>query len=86
MVNRTSQAGCLSDAEQLHVEDQRRIRRNDAARATGAIAHRWRDDQPPLPADAHPGDARIPTLDDAPAAQREREGLATVARAIESRL
>jgi hypothetical protein len=73
-------------AQQLHVEDERGGRGNHTARTARAVAHARRDDEPPLPADTHPGDALVPSLDDAPATQRKRERLAAVARAIESQL
>src|SRR5262245_13740810 len=72
------------DREQLDVEDQRRVRRDDAvARAAAAIGERRRDDETALAADLHARDALFPAPDHAPAAKRKRKRLAAVARAVE---
>ena len=51
------------DADELHVEHQRRAGRNDAAGAAVAVGEVRRDDEAALPADLHAGDALIPSLD-----------------------
>ncbi len=48
-----------------------------------AIAERGRDDQRALAADLHGGDAFVPALDDAAAADRKFERIVAVDRAIE---
>src|ERR1700722_19012346 len=46
--------------EQFHVEDQRRIRRDDTARTARAIAELGWNDQRALAADLHRGHALVP--------------------------
>src|ERR1017187_10246511 len=69
--------------EQFDVEHQRRIRRNDAASAAGAVAQRGRDDQGALPADLHGGDALVPTGDHLALPDRKFERLVAVDRTVE---
>src|SRR4051812_21497907 len=73
----------LFHAEQLDVEHERRVRRNGAAGAAGAVAKIGRDDQRALPADFHPRDPHVPPADHLARAELERERLAAVARAVE---
>ena len=77
---RVSAIGGLFDAEQFDVEDQRRVRRNDAAGAARAIAELGRDDQRALAADLHGGDAFVPAGDDLVLADRKLERLAAIDR------
>src|SRR6266700_1391793 len=69
--------------EQFDVEDQRGIRRDDAARAARAIAELGRDDEGALAADLHGGDALIPTADDLTLADGKLERLTAVERTVE---
>src|SRR5437773_952920 len=71
------------DCEQLHLEDQRRARRNHAAGAPVAVAEMRRDDELALAAHAHRADAFVPAFDDAAAPDRKHERLAAVVRRIE---
>src|ERR1700722_6678988 len=70
-------------AEQFDIEDQRRVRRDDAAGAAGAVAERRRNDQRALAADLHRGDALVPPGDHLPAADRKLERLTAVDRGVE---
>src|ERR1700704_1205401 len=69
--------------EQFDVEDQRRVWRDDAARAARPVAEFGRDDQGALAADLHGGDALVPAADHPALAQGKFEGLAAVDRAVE---
>src|SRR5690242_14022241 len=69
--------------EQFHLEQQRRIRRDDAAGAARAVAELGRDDQRALAADLHGGDAFIPSLDHHAAADLKLERLPAVDRRVE---
>src|SRR6266550_4515953 len=71
------------DREQLHLEDQRRARRNHIARAAVAVAEMRRDDELALATDAHRADAFVPAFDDAPLADRKHERLAAIHGRIE---
>src|SRR5690606_25423569 len=71
------------DAEQLDVEDQGCARRNHAARTPLAVAKLRGNDERALFAHLHARDALLPAGDHPTLTQREREGLAPVARAIE---
>src|SRR5579871_6635297 len=73
----------LFDRQQFDVEQQRRVRRNDAAGAARAIAERRRDDQRALAANLHGGDALVPAADHVAGADREREWLVAVDRRVE---
>src|SRR5258708_25424297 len=73
----------LLHLEQLDVEDQRGVGRDDAGGAPRAVAHGRRDDQAPLPADAHADHTAIPPLNHLPSAQAKLEWLAAVARGVE---
>src|SRR4051812_18564605 len=64
--------------EQLDFEDQRRIRRDDAGGAAGAVAELGRDDERALAADLHCGHAFIPARDDALHPDRKFERPAAV--------
>src|SRR3982074_2075312 len=69
--------------EQFDVEDQRRVWRDDAARAARPVAELGRDDQGALAADLHGGDALVPTRDHPLLADGEFERLAAVEGAVE---
>src|SRR6202035_5407839 len=73
----------LYDVEQLDVEDQRGVWRNDAAGAAGAIAELGRNDQRALAADLHGRDAFVPAGDDLVQADLELERLVAVDRGVE---
>lgn len=70
--------------QQLHIEDQRRVGRDDASGATRAIAKLGGDNEPPVSTNTHTDDARVPPLDNLAAAQPEGKGTVAVARAINS--
>src|ERR1700730_10449650 len=69
--------------EQFDVEHQRRVRRNDAAGAAGAVAERGWNDQGALAADLHGGDAFVPAGDHLALPDRKLERLIAVDRAVE---
>src|SRR5581483_12078388 len=73
----------LADRQQLHLEEQRRVGRNDAARAARAVAEVRRDGELALAADLHAGDAFVPAADHFAFAEREHERLAAVLAGIE---
>jgi len=76
--------GCLPlHVEQLDVEHQRRVRRNGAAGAAGAVAQRGRNDQGTLAADFHGGDAFIPAGDHPALPDRKLERLVAIDRRVE---
>src|SRR5260370_28199548 len=61
----------LLHSEQFDIEDQRGVGRNDAAGAAGAIAECGRNNQRPLAADFHVGDAFVPAGNDLMLADRK---------------
>src|SRR5207248_2199754 len=61
----------LGHFQQLDLEDQRRLRRDDAAAAVLAVGEHGRDEEPALAADAHAGDAFVQAPDDVARAERE---------------
>src|ERR1700675_1031201 len=69
--------------KQFDVEHQRRIRRNDAAGAAGAVAERRRDDQGALAAALHGGDAFLPAGDHLALSDRKLERLIAIHRTVE---
>src|ERR1700682_2456155 len=69
--------------KQLDVEHQRRVRRNGAAGAAGAVAQCRRDDQGTLAADFHGGDAFIPTGDHPALPDWKLERLVAIDRRVE---
>src|ERR1700733_8050370 len=69
--------------QQLDIEDQRRVGRDDAAGAARAVAELGRDDQRAFAADFHPGDALVPPFDDLAGAEPEAERRAAIDRAVE---
>src|SRR5262249_51398187 len=71
------------DAQQLDLEDQRRVRRDHVADAAGAVAEVGRDDEGTLAADLHRGHAFVPAGDHLPSANGKLERLAAVERAVE---
>ena len=73
------------DFEKFNVEMKGRVRRDHAPRASGSIPFLGGDFEPTLAADFHSGHAHVPAFDDASLTERERERLATIARAIELR-
>src|SRR6185295_11662493 len=70
-------------AEQFDVEDQRGVRRYQAARAASAIPKCWRNDEGALAADLHRGDAFIPTGDDLLLPDGKLERLTAIDRTVE---
>src|SRR5215472_13608631 len=76
-------AGSALHVEQLDLEDQRRVGRDDAAGATRAVAELWRDDERALAADLHRGDPFVPAGDDLMLAERKLERLPAIERAVE---
>src|SRR5258706_5577037 len=75
----------LLHVEELHLEDQGRVRRDDVARAARAVAELRRDGELPLAADLHALDALVPALDHVSLAEREDERIAAVLARIEFR-
>src|SRR5690348_10334721 len=75
--------GYLLDRQQLDVENQRGVGRNDTAGTALSIAELRRNDQRSLAADLHGGDALIPAGDDALHADGKLEGRAAVDGRIE---
>src|SRR3954468_3171042 len=73
----------LTNFEQLDFEEQRGIRRDDAAGAARAVAELGRDRQLALAADLHAGHAFVPAADHVPLAEREHERLAAVLARVE---
>src|ERR1700733_11776598 len=69
--------------KQFDVEDQRRIRRDDAAGAARAIAKGGRNDQGALAADLHRGDAFVPAGNHLALSDRKFERLVAIDRAVE---
>src|SRR6185437_8562837 len=69
--------------EQFDVEDQRRVRRNHAARTARTVAKlRWNHERA-LAAHLHAGHALVPPLDHAAGAERKAERRAAIARTVE---
>src|SRR6516225_11743810 len=73
----------LLHAQELHVEQQRRIRRDHTARSARAVAERRRDDQRALAADLHAGNALIPPGDHPALADRKLERLVAIDGGVE---
>src|SRR5262249_42713449 len=73
-----------SDVEELNVEDQRGVWRNAVAART-SISETRRNDQRTHSADLHPWHALIPSGNHLTGAEREREWLARVVRALNTR-
>src|SRR6478672_3953929 len=73
----------LLHRQQFDVEHQCRIRRNDAAGPTRAVAERGRNDQRALAADIHRGDTLVPARDHLTLADLELERLVAVDGRIE---
>src|SRR5438477_98719 len=71
------------DCEQLHLEDQRRARRDHAAGAPITVAEMRRDDELALSAHAHRADPFVPAFDDASLADREHQRLTAIDRRVE---
>src|SRR5262245_758264 len=69
--------------KQFDVEDQRGVRRDDAAGSAGAVTEFRRDDERALAADLHGGDAFLPTGDDLAPADGKLEWLAAIDRTVE---
>src|SRR5918993_4819169 len=72
--------GDLPNSQEFDVEDQRGIRRDDAADTARAVAVRRRNGQRPLAADLHAGDPFIPAADYFAAAKPELERFIAIAR------
>src|SRR3954469_11510692 len=75
----------LLQLQKLDLEQQGRVRRDNAAGAARAVAQLGRDQQRPLAAHLHAGHAFVPTLDHLAATEPERERAAPVQRAVELR-
>src|SRR5262249_31296579 len=73
----------LVDAEQLDVEVELGVGRNDPTRAARAIAERRRDDQASFAPHLHRHHPLVPAGDHLPDADDELERLPAVARAVE---
>src|SRR5262245_36943144 len=72
------------DRQELDLEHQRRIRGNEPVLdVAAAVGERRRDHELALAADLHARHALLPALDHVAAAERERERLVAVARAVE---
>src|SRR5690606_28768686 len=67
-----------SGAEQGDLEEQRRVRRNDAAGAARAITELGRDHEPAGTADLQAGDAFVPAADHMAGAERKAKRLAAI--------
>src|SRR5688500_5453127 len=78
-----SSSSTLPDVEQLHVEDQRGVRRYRAGGTLGAIAVFRRDRQRSASAYLHASNPIVPSADDPPLAEGEREWFAATVRAVE---
>src|SRR3989338_831336 len=72
-----------ADLQQFHIELERGVRWNHAARAACTVAEGGRNDQGALATDLHALDAFVPALDDHARAQRELEGVVAVAAGVE---
>ncbi len=70
--------------KQLHIEDQRRVRRDDTASASRPVPQIGRDDEAALSADPHAHHSLIPSFDYLSAAESELKRVVAVARAIDS--
>src|SRR5688572_30185050 len=73
----------LLDLEEIDLEHQRCVGRNHAARAAGAVTHRWRNREDSRAADLHAGHTFIPSGNHLAGAEREVERLIAVFRAVE---
>src|SRR6185312_15041144 len=74
----------LLHADELDLEDERRVRGDLVAHGARAVAEVRRDHELALAAFLHPGDALVPALDDAALAELEREALvAVLSRGVE---
>src|SRR5262249_36217817 len=73
----------LLHRQQLDIEHQRRVRRNDAAGAARAVTERGWNDQRALATDLHGTDALVPAGDHLPLADLELERLVAVHGGIE---
>mmetsp|Transcript_16056 Transcript_16056/g.51500 ORF Transcript_16056/g.51500 Transcript_16056/m.51500 type:complete len:205 (-) Transcript_16056:43-657(-) len=71
------------DGDELHVEDQRGVGRNDAARAARAVPEIGRDLEHPLLPHLHVEQRLVPALDDAADAHLERERRPAVVARVE---
>src|ERR1700686_5595464 len=72
-----------AEAEQLHLEDQRGVGRDDPTCALGAVAQLGRNGELALAAHLHGRDAFAPAGDDLALAAGKLEGVAVVARGVE---
>src|SRR6516165_3033800 len=77
--------GERSGAKQLDLEQQRRVRRNDAAGAARAVAERGRDDEDARSAFLHSLYALVPAADHVARAEREFERVVAVLAGVELR-
>src|SRR5262245_9814250 len=68
----------LLNLQKFHLERQLGVGWDDIAGTLLAVGELRRDDQLPLAADLHAGDALVPALDDHALAERKAEGLAAI--------
>src|SRR5262245_59064439 len=80
-----ARASCrgITDSEQLDLEDQRGVRRDDAGSAAFAVGEVGGDGQLAFAADLHGEDTFIPTFDHLADADLELERHAAIDRAVE---
>ncbi len=72
----------VPDVEQLDLEQQRRVGRNDPARSPAAISHVRRNHQGAPATDAHAHDALVPAPNDSARTKRKTERRAPIERGI----
>src|SRR5688500_9694679 len=75
----------LTNLQELDVEDQCRIRRDDVTRSFGAVAQRGRDHELPPAAHLHPRHTLVPARDHAAGPEPEFERLVAIAAGVEFR-
>src|SRR5688572_2472497 len=73
----------LLDLEEIDLEHQRRVGRDHAAGAAGAVTHRWRNREDSRAAYLHAGHAFIPARNHLARTEREIERLIAVFRTVE---
>src|SRR5215470_15356128 len=73
----------LLRSHQLHIKDQRSIRRNCPGKTSFTVGQLWRNAELTLAADFHSLNAFIPALDDLSVAQDELERVASAYRTVE---
>src|SRR3954451_5280589 len=81
--SRAAEPTASAHADEVHDEHERLVGPDDAARAALAVGELRRDRDPPPAADAHPGDAVVPALDDLALAETELERVGAIPRRVE---